>query len=68
MVIYGHTHHQLAQRFGGVLVINPGSAGDARDARNGRQLSYAVLDTTTDNVQFGNYPDPTRVAARATAP
>ena len=32
-VLYGHTHHQLVQRFGGVLVINPGSAGEARDHR-----------------------------------
>ena len=39
----GHGHRQLAQRFGSVLVINPGSAGDARDTGNGRQLSCAVL-------------------------
>lgn len=44
IVLYGHTHQQLAERVGGVLVVNPGSAGDARDARNGRQLSCAVLD------------------------
>jgi putative phosphoesterase len=47
-VLYGHTHHQLVQRRGRVLVINPGSAGDARDNGNGRQLSCAVLDTVTD--------------------
>ena len=31
-VILGHTHYQMAERVGRVLVINPGSAGEARDA------------------------------------
>jgi hypothetical protein len=31
-------------------VINPGSAGEARDPRNGRRLSCAVLDTASDEV------------------
>lgn len=59
-VIVGHTHFQMAQRFGGVLVINPGSAGDARDHRNEYQLSCAVWDTTTDEVVFYDYKDPSR--------
>jgi predicted phosphodiesterase len=41
-----------------VLVINPGSAGDPRDSRNDRQLSCAVLDMASDEVQVINYPDP----------
>jgi putative phosphoesterase len=49
-VLYGHTHHQLVRRYGKVLVINPGSAGDARDPGNGRQLSCAVLDTVSEEV------------------
>jgi putative phosphoesterase len=57
-VLYGHTHAQTVQRLGRVLVINPGSAGDARDSRNDRQLSCAVLDLRTDEVQIINYPDP----------
>lgn len=44
IVLYGHTHQQMVRRIGDVLVVNPGSAGDARDARNGRKLSCAVLD------------------------
>ena len=59
-VIVGHTHFKMAQRFGGVLVINPGSAGDPRDHRNEYQLSCAVWDTTTDEVVFYDYKDPTR--------
>ena len=49
-VLYGHTHHQLVRHCGKVLVINPGSAGDARDPGNGRQLSCAVLDTVSEEV------------------
>jgi putative phosphoesterase len=58
IVLYGHTHHQVVQRAGPVLVINPGSAGWARDHRNGRQLSCAVLDTATEEVRIIDYPDP----------
>jgi len=56
-VLYGHTHHQLVRRLGSVLVINPGSAGDARDNGNGRQLSCAVLDTASEEVVVIDFPD-----------
>jgi putative phosphoesterase len=56
-VLYGHTHHQLVRRVGRVLVINPGSAGEARDSGNGRQLSCAVLDTATEEVVVTDFPD-----------
>jgi len=61
-VVLGHTHYQMAERVGRVLVINPGSGGEARDARNAFQLSYAVLDTQTGEVTFEDFPDPTRAA------
>ena len=56
-VLYGHTHHQLVRRLGRVLVINPGSAGDARDNGNGRRLSCAVLDTVSEEVAVTNFID-----------
>lgn len=56
--IYGHTHSQLARRTGRTLVINPGSAGDGRDPRNGRRLSCCVLDTRSDEVVFEDFDDP----------
>ena len=56
-VLYGHTHHQLVRRVGHVLVINPGSAGEARDTSNGRQLSCAVLDTATEEVGMTDFAD-----------
>ena len=59
-VLYGHTHQQLVSRVGRVLVINPGSAGDARDHRNGGQLSCAVLDTVSEEVSVVDFPDPQR--------
>ncbi len=60
VLVVGHTHFKMAERFGNVLVINPGSAGDPRDSRNGFQLSCAVWDTTSGEVTFYDYPDPTR--------
>ena len=59
-LIVGHTHFKMAERYGRVLVINPGSTGDPRDHRNEFQLSCATWDTTTDEVTFYDYPDPTR--------
>lgn len=61
-VILGHTHYQMAERVGRTLVINPGSSGEPRDPRNVFRLSYAVLETETDEVRFDNFPDPTRAA------
>ncbi|MGC2415766.1 MAG: metallophosphoesterase family protein [Stellaceae bacterium] len=57
-VLYGHTHQQVVRRFGPVVVINPGSAGEARDTANRFQLSCAVLDTATEEVQLIDFADP----------
>ena len=57
-VLYGHTHHQLTRRIGKVLVINPGSAGEARDQGNCRQLSCAMLDTVSEEVTVTDFPEP----------
>lgn len=57
-VLYGHTHAQVVRRIGRVTIVNPGSAGDARDHGNNRQLSCAVLDTVTGEVAVIDYPDP----------
>jgi putative phosphoesterase len=57
-VLYGHTHQQVVRRFGRVLVVNPGSAGDGRDNRNGRQLSCALIDLASDGVEIIDFPDP----------
>ena len=54
-IVLGHTHAQMVERVGRALVINPGSAGEARDPGNQRRLSYAVLDTSQDAVFIDNY-------------
>jgi putative phosphoesterase len=59
-VLMGHTHYQMAKRVGRTLLINPGTAGDPRDPRNGWRLSFAVLDSTSAEVRFCNYDDLTR--------
>ncbi|MEX0786870.1 MAG: metallophosphoesterase family protein, partial [Dehalococcoidia bacterium] len=59
-IVLGHTHYHMALPVGRSLVINPGSAGEPRDHRNGFQLSCAVLDTETGEVRFHHYDDPTR--------
>lgn len=67
-VILGHTHQQMARRYGRTLVINPGSAGDARDPRNGGRLSFAVLDTGSGEVLVCDYDDPLRLSLPGAAP
>ena len=37
---------------------NSSMPGEARDHRNGRQLSCAVLDTASEEVQLIDFPDP----------
>jgi putative phosphoesterase len=60
--VYGHTHVPLSRRFGDTLVVNPGSVGEARGA-NGNALSFAVLDTDTDDVRFEQFARPPIVTA-----
>ncbi len=57
-VLYGHTHAQVVRRVGRVLVINPGSAGEASYDNGNWQLNCAVLDTVTDEVERIGFPDP----------
>lgn len=49
-LVLGHTHVPRASRHGRTLVINPGSLTFSRDADGYGRLTYAVLDTTTDEV------------------
>jgi putative phosphoesterase len=61
VVLLGHTHTAMSVRVGGVLVVNPGSCGEARDRTIG--LSFAELDlsagrVTTYQVRYGAAPEP----------
>lgn len=62
LVLIGQMHRQMIERVGRPLVVNPGSAGQARDPRNGRRLSFAVIDASPDgfDVAIHDYAlDPT---------
>lgn len=57
-VVYGHTHYAMEHHVNGTMIINPGSAGQPRDPRNGFRSSYAVLDTKAREAEFVVYDDP----------
>ncbi|MDD2857335.1 MAG: metallophosphoesterase family protein [Candidatus Nanopelagicales bacterium] len=63
-LIIGHTHVPMVKRFGRTLVINPGSLSFSREAGQYGMLSYAILDTTTDEVHMQHPPkdSPTQLA------
>lgn len=65
-VLLGHTHFSLVEQAGRVTVINPGSAGDPRDHRNGHQPTYAILDLASGECQIRTF-DPKAAAADAAA-
>ena len=69
VVMIGHSHKQMVVQVGRPLVINPGSAGQARDHANGKRLTYAVLELTgrdvhVDDVTIDNYSVDEHRAAR----
>jgi putative phosphoesterase len=51
IIIVGHTHTAMAERVGSVLVVNPGSVGEARGPAPHR-LTYATIDLATDEVDL----------------
>ncbi len=63
LVIIGHTHRRMRSRVGGTTVLNPGSAGQARDPHNGKQLSFALVEVAHLDIEFTDYPDAARCGA-----
>jgi putative phosphoesterase len=55
-LILGHTHVPMVKRYGRTLVINPGSLTFSREPGQYGLLSYAILDTTTDEVHMQHPP------------
>jgi len=56
ILILGHTHVPMVKRVGSTLVVNPGSIGESRSMEPGRPVSYAVLDTDSEEVFIGKFP------------
>ncbi|HVW42939.1 MAG TPA: YfcE family phosphodiesterase [Amycolatopsis sp.] len=58
ILLLGHTHVPMVQRHYGTLVVNPGSIGESRDHETAAAVSYAILDTATEEVEVRRFPNP----------
>ena len=58
ILVVGHTHVPMAKRVGDVLVVNPGSLGQASDPDHPGMVSYAILDAEAEAVTVHRFPDP----------
>ena len=67
LVLLGHTHHPMAERYGKTLVVNSGSCGITRNATYFNELTCAVVDLASEEVQILHFPDP-RLAAGPLTP
>lgn len=63
VLILGHTHVPMTARVGNVLVVNPGSLGQCGDPGHPDMVSYAVLDTDSEEVVFHRFRNPLLVGA-----
>jgi putative phosphoesterase len=63
VLVLGHTHVPMVERVGSCLVVNPGSLGESRDRAHPRDVSYAILDTASLEVEVRRFPDPRFAAA-----
>lgn len=59
IVITGHTHEPMVERFGNTLVVNPGSVGEPRQ-RDDRAPTYAIVDTVARSAAIHRLPMPQR--------
>jgi putative phosphoesterase len=58
ILVLGHTHIPMAERVGTTLVVNPGSLGQGGDPAHPGMLSYAVLDTDSEEVTIHRFSNP----------
>jgi putative phosphoesterase len=57
ILVLGHTHVPMATRVGRTLVVNPGSLGQGGDPGHPGMLSYAVLDTDSEELEVVRFAD-----------
>lgn len=57
-LITGHTHTAFSRRFGRTLVVNPGSIGKSDDPERRDKVTYAVVDTSSDEVTIHELDNP----------
>jgi putative phosphoesterase len=58
IVVLGHTHVPMATRVGTTLVVNPGSLGQGGEPGQPGMVSYAILDTDSEEVTIHRFPNP----------
>jgi putative phosphoesterase len=58
ILVLGHTHVPMATRVGSTLVVNPGSLGQGGDPDHPGMVSYAVLDTDSEEVTIHRFANP----------
>jgi putative phosphoesterase len=58
ILIMGHTHVPVCERVGRTLVINPSSLGKSLDDAGFGMMSYALLDTASEEVTMVRRPKP----------
>jgi putative phosphoesterase len=58
ILVLGHTHIPMAERVGTTLVVNPGSLGQGGDPAHPGMVSYAVLDTDSEEVTIHRFTNP----------
>jgi putative phosphoesterase len=58
ILLLGHTHVPMVTRVGQTLVVNPGSLGESRDPSGDGSVTYAVLDTSSEEVELRRMPNP----------
>lgn len=51
IVLFGHTHKRFAETKDGILILNPGSAGQPKD---GMPASYAWIDIIDDKITYNH--------------
>ncbi|MFV0306377.1 MAG: metallophosphoesterase family protein [Desertimonas sp.] len=57
-VIMGHTHTAFTHRIGRTLFVNPGSLGKSDDPERRTTVTYATLDTESEEVCVHELPNP----------
>lgn len=57
-LVLGHTHVPMTVRVESTLVINPGSLGESREHGHPSSVSYAVLDTDSEEVDVVRFHNP----------
>jgi putative phosphoesterase len=58
ILVLGHTHIPMAERVGTTLVVNPGSLGQGGDPAHPGMVSYAILDTDSEEVTIHRFTNP----------